>query len=121
MKKLVRIAFESPEQTELRDSNSSVPVFVGKRVSHIFCLGDEQVSYNGKVIGTVPGHPSWYRILYDGDMAEYTYDLLEDYRQGNLQVLGMLPKTLKSYAWYLLMIINVIMCTLSIMFYDANQ
>ena len=53
VKKLVRIAFESPEQTELRDSNSSVPVFVGKRVSHIFCLGDEQVSYNGE--------SHWYR------------------------------------------------------------
>ena len=59
----------------------------------------------GKVIGTVPGHSSWYRILYDGDTAEYTYDLLDDYRQGNLQVLGMLPKTLKSYcSWLICMV-----------------
>lgn len=34
----------------------------------------------------VPGYPSWYNIVYDGDVAVYTYQLLEDWKKGTLKM-----------------------------------
>ncbi|XP_062577970.1 uncharacterized protein LOC134239822 [Saccostrea cucullata] len=34
----------------------------------------------------VPGYPSWYNIVYDGDVAVYTYQLLEDWKKGTLKI-----------------------------------
>ncbi|XP_076101763.1 uncharacterized protein LOC143071391 [Mytilus galloprovincialis] len=35
----------------------------------------------------VPGFPSWYNIKYAGDLAIYTYKLLEDYKKGDLRII----------------------------------
>ena len=42
--------------------------------------------YTGKVIGQVPGFPHWFNIKYDDDEAVYSYKLVEDYRDGNLEI-----------------------------------
>lgn len=34
----------------------------------------------------VPGYPSWYNIMYEDDDAIYTFELLTDWREGNLKV-----------------------------------
>ena len=59
---------------------------VGKHINHRFksekvdmCKNqkEEDAIYQGFVIGTVPGFPSWYNVKYDGDSAIYTYYKLE--------------------------------------------
>ncbi|XP_052258163.1 uncharacterized protein LOC127862924 [Dreissena polymorpha] len=35
----------------------------------------------------VPGYSDWYNIKYSGDPAIYTYQLLKDYSQGDLELL----------------------------------
>ena len=63
----------------------NIPFLAGKRVSHVFKDG---AVYTGKVIGSVPGFPSWYNIVYDGeDEHVYTYRLVDDYKDGNLEIL----------------------------------
>ncbi|KAH3720672.1 hypothetical protein DPMN_063576 [Dreissena polymorpha] len=45
------------------------------------------VHYIGQVISQVPGYSDWYNIKYSGDPAIYTYQLLKDYSQGDLELL----------------------------------
>ena len=35
----------------------------------------------------VPGYPTWYNIIYDGDSDLYSYELLKDYAAGDLIIL----------------------------------
>lgn len=62
---------------------SDVPLLVGKVVEHTFA--DKQ-TYKGKVLGVVPGFPTWYNIKYENDDAIYAYNLLDDYRKGELKI-----------------------------------
>ena len=62
---------------------SDVPLLVGKVVEHTFA--DKQ-SYKGKVLGVVTGFPTWYNIRYENDDAIYAYNLLDDYRKGQLKI-----------------------------------
>lgn len=34
----------------------------------------------------VPGYPAWYNIVYIGDEAVYTYQLMKDYKEGGLKL-----------------------------------
>lgn len=55
---------------------------VGKYVKHTFT---DQV-YAGKVVSVVPGFCDWYNIKYENDTAIYVYQLEEDYRNGNIEI-----------------------------------
>ena len=82
MKRLIRASME------LDNESDHVSWLVGKEVSHVFRLGDEHVTYHGRVLGTVVEYRAWFNICYDGDDELYQYDLLSNYAEGNLVVLG---------------------------------
>ena len=73
----------TPDQETL-----AIPLLVGKKVNHFFEVDDaEKVAYVGKVISQVPGFPDWFNIVYDNDDAVYSYRLVEDYQDGNLEII----------------------------------
>ncbi|XP_045194875.2 uncharacterized protein LOC123550507 [Mercenaria mercenaria] len=45
---------------------------------------DEAVDYPNKL---VPGFPDWYNIKYSGDRAIYTYELMLEYKRGDLKLI----------------------------------
>ncbi|KAK3107360.1 hypothetical protein FSP39_012735 [Pinctada imbricata] len=62
--------------------HSDMPLLVGKVIDHKFT----DKSYRGKVISVVPGFPSWYNVKYDGDDAIYAFNLMDDYKKGDLSI-----------------------------------
>ena len=74
---------QSVPKTTPDQESVSVPLLVGKTVNHSFATDDpDKVSYVGKVISQVPGFPDWY----ENDDAVYSYRLVEDYKDGNLEI-----------------------------------
>lgn len=85
--KLIEEAYHGPTEEKLQ---SRAPLIVGKRVTHRF----EDAEYMGNVISVVPGFVNFYNIVYDKDVGAdgitqtlYTYKLLEDYRNGDLDII----------------------------------
>ena len=64
----------------------AIPLLKGKAVIHYFIEGAERTPYHGKVISQVPGFPNWFNIKYDGDSSIYSYRLVDDYKEGNLEI-----------------------------------
>ena len=66
----------------------SVDDLVGKSVGHRFLEDEQLVTYNGRVLSTVPGFPEWFNIVYDNEPnVVYTFKLQDDLRNGDLHVL----------------------------------
>jgi hypothetical protein len=78
---LIRGCLDTPTTERERQD---APLLVGKRVEHTF---ENNMKYTGNVISVVPGFEQWYNIRYDGDEAIYAYNLIEDYKKGDLQIL----------------------------------
>ena len=59
------------------------------RVVHYFEEDGTRQGYFGVVIGLVPGTRTWFNISYDeeGDEEIHTFELLDDYRDGDLEIL----------------------------------
>uniref|UniRef100_A0A8W8L2R4 Uncharacterized protein n=1 Tax=Magallana gigas TaxID=29159 RepID=A0A8W8L2R4_MAGGI len=84
LKKLVSHAYTIQVTESDQEHN---PILVGKHVQHKFVDSDAcEKWWTGKVVSQVPGYPAWYNIVYDGDIAVYTYQLLEDLKNGNLKI-----------------------------------
>ena len=63
-------------------------LLVGKQVVHYFEEDGTRKGYPGLVTGLVPGTTTWFNISYDADVQEfYTFELLDDYREGDLEIL----------------------------------
>jgi hypothetical protein len=69
------------DTSEVKQGN--IPLFVGKTVKHKFQDG----SYKGKVICIVPGFPQWYNVKYEDDPSVYAYNLKEDNKKGDLEII----------------------------------
>ena len=78
---LVRGALEGSSQEA---STSSQLFLVRMRVSH---KSEGDIRYTGTVISVVPDFSSWYNVKYDDDTAIYSYQLLGDYRNGDLEIM----------------------------------
>ena len=65
-------------------------LLVGKRVVHYFEEDGTRQGYSGLVTGLVPGTITWFNISYDdeGEDEIYTFELLDDYREGDLEILS---------------------------------
>ena len=79
------------------------PLLVVKHVSHIF----SGCEYRGQVISVVPGFSKWYNIVYDGELAVYTYTLQDDYFNGSITIMicgiftdGLIHSRIKPVNWY---------------------
>ena len=77
---------DSAQSTILDDEVINIPLLVGKIVNHFFIADGQRIPYTGKVVSQVPGFPQWFNITYDDDDAVYTYKLIEDYKDGNLEI-----------------------------------
>ena len=64
-------------------------LLVGKRVVHYFEEDGTRQGYCGLVTGLVPGTRTWFNISYDdeGEDEIHMYKLLDDYRNGDLEIL----------------------------------
>lgn len=82
VKKLVRHAFTIQPET----STEVIPILTGKTVKHLFLENGEENWFTGKVISQVPGYPEWYNIIYSEDRAVYSYQLVNDYKEGGLRI-----------------------------------
>ena len=66
----------------------SIPLLCGKKIRHKFESvegGEEQICI-GTVISQVPGFPAWYNVIYEDDDAVYSYRLIDDYKEGNIEI-----------------------------------
>lgn len=67
---------------------------LGRAVEHQFETEDGSKSgWKGLVLARAPIMPTWFFITYEKDPVLYMYQLLEDYKEGDLQILpdtGML-------------------------------
>ncbi|KAM4871831.1 spindlin-1-like [Thomomys bottae] len=61
---------------------------IGKTVKHIFEAEDgSRHEWKGVVLARVPDMNTWFYITYEKDPILYTYQLLDDYRAGDLYIL----------------------------------
>ena len=63
-------------------------LLVEKQVVHYFEEDGTRKGYPGLVTGLVPGTATWFNISYNDDVQEFhTFELLDDYREGDLEIL----------------------------------
>jgi len=56
-------------------------------VIHQFNEGGEIRGYTGRVISQVPGFSNWCNIVYEEGDTVYTFQLMEDYTNGDLEIM----------------------------------
>ena len=85
--KLINAAADNPGHTTRSGSPSHSVALVGKYVGHKFNEEEQIVTYNGRVVSTVPGFPEWFNIVYDNEPdVVYSFKLMEDFKNGDLHV-----------------------------------
>jgi hypothetical protein len=96
---IVDASHQPSQQLESHD----IPPLVGKDIRHYFETDGVKTSYEGHVINTVPGFPTWYNCFYRDDADVYTYQLAKDYRNKDLEVLGtdVVPVLLYQFTNYI--------------------
>ncbi|KAL7828457.1 hypothetical protein SRHO_G00320910 [Serrasalmus rhombeus] len=63
-------------------------MILGRAVEHQFEMGDgSKNGWRGLVLATAPMMPTWFFITYEKDPVLYLYQLLEDYKEGDLRIL----------------------------------
>ncbi|XP_055514951.1 spindlin-1-like isoform X2 [Leucoraja erinacea] len=63
-------------------------LIVGKAVEHMFEKDDgSKNEWRGMVLARAPVMTTWYYITYEKDPVLYMYQLLEDYKEGDLRIL----------------------------------
>lgn len=62
---------------------------LGRAVEHQFEMDDgSKDGWKGLVLAKAPIMPTWFFITYEKDPVLYMYQLLEDYKEGDLQILA---------------------------------
>ena len=77
---------EAASNTEIQAEASSL---VGKAITHRFQDAKGKLTlFKGRVISQVPGFPEWFNMCYDKEPGiVYSFNLTEDVKNGDLQVL----------------------------------
>ena len=68
-------------------NDKDMPLLTGKWVNHYFSENDKCTFHRGYIISTVPSFNQWFNIIYDNDDNVYTYKLLDDYSNGDLEII----------------------------------
>ncbi|XP_029469536.1 spindlin-W-like [Rhinatrema bivittatum] len=79
-----------PRRSVLRNNEDSAAAeeLVGKAVAHTFEKEDGRKNkWQGLVLSRAPIMTSWHYITYEKDPILYMYPLLQDYRDGDLQII----------------------------------
>ena len=68
----------------------TIPLLSGKTIQHRFTGQEgENTTWIGRVISQVPGFPSWFNVIYENDESVYSYRLIDDYKDGNVEIIGL--------------------------------
>ncbi|KAL4217907.1 hypothetical protein ACF0H5_022646 [Mactra antiquata] len=70
-----------------RNQDDQTILIVGQKFSHAFHENEILTWYTGQIVSQVPGFPDWYNVKYSGDRAIYTYELMIEYKRGDLKLL----------------------------------
>lgn len=61
---------------------------IGKAVEHMFETEDgPKEEWRGMVLARAPIMTSWFYITYEKDPVLYMYQLLDDYKEGDLRIM----------------------------------
>lgn len=61
---------------------------IGKAVEHMFETEDgPKEEWRGMVLAQAPIMTSWFYITYEKDPVLYMYQLLDDYKEGDLRIM----------------------------------
>ncbi|KAB1275574.1 Spindlin-1 [Camelus dromedarius] len=78
-----RIATSQISDSHLAD------MIIGKAVKHVFDSEDgSKDEWSGMVLARVPIMSTWFYITYEKDPVLYMYQLLDDYKEGNLHIMS---------------------------------
>jgi hypothetical protein len=89
LESLILHAFELEQNQAGTSSDPDMPLLQGRNVKHCFLENNIKTWYKGFVISSVPGFRNFYNIIYENDENVYTYKLLEDYANGDLEIIGI--------------------------------
>ena len=85
--KLIQAAHLTSSDSETNEAPGEL-LFVGRQIDHAFLVEGKLQRYRGKVVSQVPGFGEWYNVVYNEEPGYvYTFKLMEDYRNGDLEVL----------------------------------
>ncbi len=91
LSKLINAAKNVPESVSVQKTPDNefltIPLLVGKRVSHMWNTENGQEWFTGTVISQVPGFPSWFNIKYDDEPKVHSLRLVDDYKDKSLYIL----------------------------------
>lgn len=65
-------------------------MMIGKAVEHMFEKDDDGAKdeWRGMVLARAPIMTTWFYITYEKDPVLYMYQLLEDYKEGDLRIMA---------------------------------
>ncbi|KAK2119175.1 Spindlin-1 [Saguinus oedipus] len=80
---------EEEEQTTSRISDAHLAdTMIGKAVEHMFETEDgSKDEWRGMVLARAPVMNTWFYITYEKDPVLYMYQLLDDYKEGDLRIM----------------------------------
>ncbi len=74
-------------KSRLTDVNLA-DTMIGKAVEHMFETEDgPKEEWRGMVLARAPIMTSWFYITYEKDPVLYMYQLLDDYKEGDLRIM----------------------------------
>lgn len=89
---------------------------IGKAVEHMFETEDgSKDEWRGMVLARAPIMNTWFYITYEKDPVLYMYQLLDDYKEGDLRIM---PDSSKLAGYFFLLKSGISLCILVwLMFY----
>ncbi|NWU91964.1 SPINZ protein, partial [Upupa epops] len=83
--KILSKVVASPPATDVH----LLDAMIGKPVEHVFESEDgSKNSWKGLILGQVPRLETWFYITYEKDPILYVFELLDDYKEGDLRILS---------------------------------
>lgn len=81
------LAFLSPATSRISDAHLA-DTMIGKAVEHMFETEDgSKDEWRGMVLARAPIMNTWFYITYEKDPVLYMYQLLDDYKEGDLRIM----------------------------------
>lgn len=81
------LLFLSPATSRISDAHLA-DTMIGKAVEHMFETEDgSKDEWRGMVLARAPIMNTWFYITYEKDPVLYMYQLLDDYKEGDLRIM----------------------------------
>lgn len=81
---------------------------IGKAVEHMFETEDgSKDEWRGMVLARAPVMNTWFYITYEKDPVLYMYQLLDDYKEGDLRIMPDSSKSHTLVIWKEFLLVNL--------------